>query len=94
MKTSTVHKGPLRKIGILGSGMVGQVLAKGFLEHGHEVMIGTRNPDKLAEMVEKFPEIGVASHKEVAASADIVVLAAKGTAAELVSRLCDSNDLG
>lgn len=57
-------------------------------------MIGTRNPDKLAEMVEKFPQrFGVASHKEVAAFADIVVLAAKGTAAELVIRLCDSNDL-
>ncbi|MBK6943094.1 MAG: NAD(P)-binding domain-containing protein [Flavobacteriales bacterium] len=93
MATSTVQKAPLRKIGILGSGMVGQVLAKGFSEHGHEVMIGTRNPEKLAELIEKFPEIGVASHKEVAAFADIVVLAAKGTAAELVIRLCDSNDL-
>lgn len=93
MATGKITKASLRKIGILGSGMVGQVLAKGFLEHGHEVMIGTRNPDKLAELTEKFPEIGVGSHKEVAAFADIVVLAAKGTAAEMVIRLCDSNDL-
>jgi hypothetical protein len=27
------------KIGILGSGIVGQVLATGFLKHGHEVMV-------------------------------------------------------
>ena len=32
------------KIGIIGSGAVGQNLAKGFAEIGHEVMIGTRDP--------------------------------------------------
>ena len=37
------------KVGVLGSGTVGQTLAAGFLKHGHEVMIGTREPAKLAD---------------------------------------------
>jgi predicted dinucleotide-binding enzyme len=30
-----------KKIGVLGSGMVGKVLASGFIKHGFEVMIGS-----------------------------------------------------
>jgi 3-hydroxyisobutyrate dehydrogenase-like beta-hydroxyacid dehydrogenase len=32
------------KVGVLGSGTVGQVFAAGLLEHGHRVMMGTRDP--------------------------------------------------
>ena len=32
------------KIGVIGSGAVGQTLAAGFLHHGHEVTIATREP--------------------------------------------------
>ena len=39
------------KIGVLGSGGVAQVLASGFLKHGHNVLIGSRTPDKLADWV-------------------------------------------
>jgi predicted dinucleotide-binding enzyme len=35
------------KIGILGSGVVGQTLGSGFIKHGHQVKIGTGNPSKL-----------------------------------------------
>ena len=34
------------KVGIIGSGNVGRVLAAGFLNEGHEVMLGTRNISK------------------------------------------------
>ena len=34
------------KFGILGSGEVGRKLGDGFIELGHTVMIGTRNPKK------------------------------------------------
>ena len=39
------------KIGILGSGDVGRKLADGFIELGHIVEIGSRNPyqDKITE---------------------------------------------
>ena len=37
------------KVGVIGSGTVGKTLAAGFLKHGHEATIGTREPAKLAE---------------------------------------------
>lgn len=81
------------KIGVLGSGMVGQVLAAGFLKKGHEVMVGTRNPEKLADWQDKNPGGKVGDHKTTAAFGELVVLATKGTAAEMVLRMCDSKDL-
>jgi predicted dinucleotide-binding enzyme len=70
------------KIGILGSGVVGQTLAGGFLRHGHEVMIGTRSPQKLAEWSAEAGERGrVGSVAQAASYGDLVVLAVKGTAA-------------
>ncbi|HEX6562246.1 MAG TPA: NADPH-dependent F420 reductase [Nitrososphaera sp.] len=41
------------KIGIIGSGEVGQRLGDGFIELGHTVKIGTRDPQKVAAWVEK-----------------------------------------
>lgn len=32
------------KVGVLGSGTVGKTLAEGFLKHGHQVLLGTRDP--------------------------------------------------
>ena len=37
------------KVGVLGSGDVAQTLASGLLKHGHNVMIGSRTPEKLAD---------------------------------------------
>lgn len=82
-----------KKVGILGTGMVGQVLASGFMKHGHQVMIATRDAGKVADWLDKNPGGKVGSHKEVAKWADILVLATKGTAAEAAIRLCDSADL-
>lgn len=82
-----------KKVGILGTGMVGQVLASGFLKHGHQVMIATRESSKVNDWLEKNPGGKVGTHKEVAKWADIIVLATKGTAAEAAIRLCDSADL-
>ena len=69
------------KIGILGSGSVAQALAEGFLRHGHEVMLGTRNPSKLADWVAKNPKCRIGGFSDAAKSAELVVLAVKGTAA-------------
>ena len=38
----------MKKIGIIGSGVVAKTLAKGFLDLGHAVMLGSREPAKLA----------------------------------------------
>jgi len=75
------------KIGILGSGDVAKALAGGFLKHGHDVMLGTRAPAKLAEWAAKNPQGRIAGFADAAKFAELVVLAVKGTAAVDVLRL-------
>jgi 8-hydroxy-5-deazaflavin:NADPH oxidoreductase len=69
------------KVGILGSGTVGQTLATGFLQNGHEVMIGTREPAKLADWSRAQSKGRVGNSREAAAFGEIIVLAVKGGAA-------------
>ena len=44
------------KVGVLGSGGVAQTLAGGFLKHGHEVMLGTRDRAKLGQWSSANPK--------------------------------------
>lgn len=67
------------KIGIIGSGEVAQTLGAGFLKHGHEVMMGTREPSKLAEWATKNPQGRIGSFADAAKFAELAVLAIKGT---------------
>jgi len=82
-----------KKFGVLGSGDVGKTLATGFLDHGHEVVIGTRDPDKLAAWVADNPRGRVGSFAEAAEFAEVVVLAVKGTAAVDALRLATAAHL-
>jgi 8-hydroxy-5-deazaflavin:NADPH oxidoreductase len=43
------------KIGVIGSGDVGKTLAGGFLKHGYQTMLGTREPAKLADWLKANP---------------------------------------
>lgn len=73
----------MKKIGILGSGNVAQSLGKGFINHGYDVKMGTRNPSKLEEWNSGTGnKASIASYKEAARFGDIIVLAIKGTAAK------------
>jgi len=69
------------KVGIVGSGAVGQTLAAGFVKHGHEVALGTREPAKLNDWVAKNPGVKVKSPADATAFGEIVVLAVAGDAA-------------
>lgn len=69
-----------RRFGVLGSGEVGQTLAKGLASNGYEVRIGTRSPGKLAKFA-KSTGIKEGSFQEVAAWAEAAVLAVLGKAA-------------
>lgn len=82
-----------KKIGILGSGAVGKVLAAGAMEHGYDVMIGTRDAGKMAEWLAEHPAGRAGTPKETAEWADLIILATKGSAAEAAIRMCDSQDL-
>jgi predicted dinucleotide-binding enzyme len=81
------------KVGILGSGDVGKVLAAGFLKHGHEVMIGTRTPEKLAQWAQQNQRGRIGNFSDTASFAEVVVLAVKGAAATDVLRAADPANL-
>lgn len=81
------------KVGILGSGIVAQVLAAGFLKHGHAVMIGTRSPDKLADWQVRHPAGAVGRFADAAAFGDVLVLAVKGGVADEVLRQAGAANL-
>ncbi len=72
-------------IGVIGSGQVAQALAKGFQKHGYPIKLGTRDPKKLAEFT---AQTGIEAYdsKTVAAKADQVLIAVKGSSAEEVVR--------
>jgi 8-hydroxy-5-deazaflavin:NADPH oxidoreductase len=67
-------------IGVLGSGEVARTLASGFLKHGHEVMLGSRTPEKLDDWASANPNGKTGTFADAAASGDLIVLAVKGTA--------------
>ncbi len=81
------------KIGVLGSGIVAQTLAAGLRKHGHEVVVGTRDPAKLSPWAADQSGIAVKSFDETAAFGEVIVLAVKGTAAEQVVSLAGTANL-
>ena len=83
-----------KKISVLGSGVVGEILANGFLKYGYEVMRGSRDPSKLNEWKTKAAgKASVGSFEQAAAYGDIVVLAVKGSVAELVIKNLPANSI-
>src|ERR1043165_8272413 len=78
---------PKKKIGILGSGAVAQSLAAGFVNHGYDVVIGTRDASKLNDWISKTQlPVKVKSFDETANEGEIIVLAVKGAGAEPLTR--------
>ena len=70
------------KVGIIGSGIVAQTLGAGFVKHGHEVVLGTREPAKLKVWAEAHARARVGSFADAAKFGEIVVLAVSGSAAQ------------
>ena len=68
-------------IGILGSGVVAKALGGGFLAHGHEVMLGTRDRAKLEGWLAQHAGSAVGTFADAARFGELLVLAVKGTAA-------------
>ena len=75
------------RVGILGSGPVGQVLGKGFAEHGHDVLLGSRSPGK--PDLEKWKratqgKVSTGTFAEAAAHGELLVLCCLGSASNEV----------
>jgi predicted dinucleotide-binding enzyme len=74
------------KIAVLGTGSVGRALAGRLAELGHEVAVGTRDPEAtiarggdFAAWAAERPGIALASFADAAADAELVVNASSGT---------------
>jgi predicted dinucleotide-binding enzyme len=79
----------MKKVGVIGSGEVGETLADGFLKHGYEVMRASREPPKLDDWKKKAgAKASTGTLAEAANFGEVVVLAVKGTAAEEAVALC------
>ena len=73
------------RVGVLGSGEVGRRLAAGFLSREHDVMIGSRDPNKpeLREwLAADGAGINAGTFDRAAAHGELLVLAVLGDAAE------------
>ena len=84
----------MKKIAVLGSGVVGQTLADGFLKHGYDVMRASRDPAKLADWKKSTGgKATIGTFTEAAGCGELIVLAVKGTAAESALDLCGAAGL-
>jgi len=70
------------KIGILGSGEVAQALAVGFIKHGYDIMVGSRDTSKLEAWQHKNSKAQLGSFQDAAKFGEKIVLSVKGSAAE------------
>ena len=84
----------MTKVGVVGSGQVGEALANGLIKYGYQVMRASRSPEKLADWRAKAgSQAQVGSPAEAAEFGEIVVLAVKGTGAEAAVELCGPEQL-
>ena len=81
------------KIGVFGSGVVAKTLASGLLQHGHQVKVGTRTADKLAQWADANPGAETGTFAEAAEFGELLILAVKGKAAADVLRLAGVKNL-
>ena len=73
----------MKSIGIIGSGMVGQALAKGFIAHGYSTSIASRSSETRDKLQNEFGDsVSVDIPENVAADNEIIVFAVKGTIAK------------
>jgi predicted dinucleotide-binding enzyme len=72
---------------------VAKVLGAGFLKHGHDTMMGTRDRAKLSGWAAQNPRGRIGGFEEAAAFGEVVVLAVKGTAAAAALRAAGAANL-
>jgi 8-hydroxy-5-deazaflavin:NADPH oxidoreductase len=80
-------------IGIIGSAIVGQQLAKDLIAHGHHVTIGTRDASKLAEFSVQNPAVKLGSNAEAATFGEMILLATKWDGTQNAIALADPKNL-
>jgi 8-hydroxy-5-deazaflavin:NADPH oxidoreductase len=90
------------RIAVLGTGMVGQTLAARLDQLGHEVTLGTRDPERTLARTEPdgfgvwaagHPDVSVATFRDAAAGAEVVLNATTGDASLAVLEAAGAENL-
>jgi predicted dinucleotide-binding enzyme len=81
------------KIGVLGSGMVGQAIASKLVERGQQVMISSRNLEKVKDFTARVPGVQMGSFSQAAAHGEVLFNALKGEATLEVLSSVDAGSL-
>lgn len=95
------------KIAVLGTGMVGQAVAARLSGLGHDVVVGTRDPEAtrgrtepdglgnppFSTWLEQHPAVGLATFADAAASSELVVNATGGAATLTVLEQAGADNL-
>jgi predicted dinucleotide-binding enzyme len=83
------------RIGILGSGAVGEALAPGFLREGHEVWLATREPggEKGERLRAEIKGVNVCDFATAAQAAELAILCVKWTGAVEAVQLAGPDNL-
>jgi len=93
------------KIGIIGSGVVAQTLGAGLVEQGHDVVLGTRDPQKLDEkknfagtlrewLVKVQNKAKIVTFPEAAAHGEVLINATSGTISLEALKLAGADKVG
>lgn len=97
------------KVAVIGTGAVGQAMSKKILELGHEVFLGTRDPQQslnrketdqwgtkgIGAWIENYPQVQLMSFKEATKKgSDLIIFAMNGMAALDVLKNIGSEILG
>ncbi|MEP7145171.1 MAG: NAD(P)-binding domain-containing protein [Ferruginibacter sp.] len=82
------------KTGIIGSGIVGRVLATAFLKEGNEVMLGTRNvaKEEVIAWKNENPAGQTGNFEETARFGELIVLTTLGTVVEEAIQLAGKDN--
>ncbi len=84
------------KVGVLGSGVVGQVLGGGFAARGHEVRLGTRDPGRsqIRSWMDRLaPRATAGSFAQAAEFGEMTVLATQWSGTENAIRMAGPKNL-
>ncbi len=83
------------KIAVLGTGVVGKALARGFVGIGYDVMMGTRDAksEKAIALLNEVPGVKIGSFNEAAKFGEMAVLCTLWSGTESALKMADAKNL-
>lgn len=76
----------MSKIAIIGTGRMGKNLAKGWLNAGHEIRLGSRRPEQKQDILSEMPGVTITDFETALDGTEVVVIAIPYTQVEPFAR--------